>query len=348
MDALTRIAILLSCALLAGCGSGAGTDAGDKADPVAQVRTSPVTTGGSADGTVLYGAAEAGPGASQALTAPTEAIVDRIVAPTGTEVRAGAIIATLKPSRATAASIGKGAADLVQANAAYQRALRLRADGLVSDGDVETARTAAQTARAVVAGLGMVKGDEVLRAPVGGIVQGLTAKTGDQLAAGTSVASIAGHNGMRAHFSVDPALVHRIHAGQSLTLESLSGDAHATVQVAGIDPQVDPATRLAAVYARLPDGFHAGPGEALRGTVALATQANGVTIPYAALLDDGGHSFVFVVRAGVAHRRDVSPGSSGGDRIRILNGLAVGDRVVTEGGTALEDGMKVTEQAAAR
>ena len=39
------------------------------------------------------------------------------------------------------------------------------------------------------------------------------------------------------------------------------------------------------------------------------------------------------------------PGSSSGDRIAILRGLNVRERVVTEGGTALEDAMKVREDA---
>jgi multidrug efflux pump subunit AcrA (membrane-fusion protein) len=35
-----------------------------------------------------------------------------------------------------------------------------------------------------------------------------------------------------------------------------------------------------------------------------------------------------------------------GDRIQILKGLQPGERVVVEGGTALEDDMKVTEPTA--
>jgi len=49
----------------------------------------------------------------------------------------------------------------------------------------------------------------------------------------------------------------------------------------------------------------------------------------------------------VARSRDVSPGNSSGDRVQILKGLQPGEKVVTEGGTALEDGMKVAEVAGA-
>ena len=66
-------------------------------------------------------------------------------------------------------------------------------------------------------------------------------------------------------------------------------------------------------------------------------------MPYAALLDDGGRSYVFVVKDGVARSRNVVPGSSAGDSIAIASGVAPGERVVVAGGTALDDGMKVRD-----
>lgn len=340
---MNRMIAFLPMVLLAGCGSGGGGDAGDKADPVAQVRTAPAAMGATAEQTVVYGSAEAGPGGAHSLIAPAETIVDRILAPNGTVVRAGEVVATLKPSRTTATDLAKASADAASATAAYARANRLRADGLASDADVETARAAAETARATLTNLGIVRGGMTLRAPAAGVVQGLSAKTGDQIAAGATIASIASKGDLRAHFGIDPAIAQRVRIGQPLELASISGGSRATVRVDGLDTQVDPSTRLASVYGDVPPGFDVGPGEALRGSLSLAARGNGITIPYAALLDDGGRSYVFVVRGGVAHEQDVSPGSSTGDRIQILKGLSAGDRVVTEGGTALEDGMKVRE-----
>jgi RND family efflux transporter MFP subunit len=350
MDPMNRIMALLPLALLAGCGSGAGSggEEADKAPPVALVRTASATLGATADQTSLYGIAEAGPGSEHTLVAPAEAIVDRILAPNGTAVSPGQVIATLKPSGTTATELVKASADAASAEAAYARAKRMRADGLVSDADVETARAAAETAHATRVNLGMEAGGTSLRAPISGVVQGLNAKIGDQVAAGATLANIATKGNLRAHLGIDPTLAQRVHPGQQLELKTISGEGHILVPVSGVDTQVDPSTRLASVYASVPRGVDVGPGEALRGSLQLVAKASGITIPYSALLDDGGRSYVFVVRGSVAHEQDVSPGSSNGDRIQILKGLSAGDRVVTEGGTALEDGMKVTEQGAAR
>lgn len=345
---MNRSPALLPLVLLAACGGSAGEEEDTKPDKVAQVRTAPVAMGATADQTIVYGTAESGPGGGRTLVAPSEAVVDRIVAPNGTAVRAGQPILLLKPSRITATEVAKASADAAAAGAAFERAKRLRAGGLMSDADVETARTAAVTARATRANLGMGSGGVVLRAPMAGVVQGLSAKSGDQVAAGAAIANVAVRGNLRAHFGIDPAVAERVRPGQPVELDGISGGSHATVRVTGVDIQVDPTTRLASVYAQIPAGVEVGPGEALRGAISLSAQASGLTIPYSALLDDGGKSFVFVVKGGVAHERAVSPGTSNGDRIQVLRGLAAGDRVVTEGGTALEDGIKVAEQGSGR
>lgn len=345
---MNRTITLLPLLLLAGCGSGSEGDTGDKVDPVAQVRTAAVTVGATAEQTTVYGTAEAGPGGEHTLIAPVETILGRILAPNGTAVLAGQVVAMLRPSRTTATDLAKTLVDVASTSAAYARARRLRADGLASDADVETARAAAATARATRASLVVGPNGVALRAPIAGIVRGLTAKEGDQIAAGTAVASIAVNGILRGRFGIDPAVAQRVRDGQAIGISAVSGSAHAMASVTGVDTQVDPATRLASVYASIPQGFDIGPGEALRGSLSLTSQANGFTVPYAALLDDGGRSYVFVVKGGVAHERNVLPGSSSGDRIQILKGVVAGDKVVTEGGTALEDRMKVAEQGAAR
>jgi RND family efflux transporter MFP subunit len=337
MDPLKKLALVALPMLLAACGAATEPKAEDA--PTATIRSAVATLGASRDEMTVYGAAEAGPGGERSVITMREAILLSILAPTGTAVSAGQPIATLKPSPTAALDFAKASSDASAANAALARALRLRADGLVSDADVETIRAAARTATAARASAG--SGSSVLRAPVAGTVQSLTARPGDQIAAGASVASIAAAGERRARFGVDPAVAARIHPGQQIRVELISGGAPIIAIVVGVDPAVDTATRLASVFARVPASVSVG--TPLRGHVSVGASVSGVTIPYAALLDEAGQSFVFVVDKGAVKKRDVSPGSSSGETVAILTGLQPGERVVTEGGTALEDGMKVRE-----
>lgn len=331
--------LVLSALLLASCGKGGGEENASD-EPVAEVRVATATVGSSDGAIVAYGATEAGPGANHSLVAPAEAIVDTVWAPTGTAVSAGQAVVSLRPSRTSRLENAKAISDVQAANAAYARALRLRKDGLASDADVEVARSAAASARAAVANMGIGAG-VTLRASVAGTVQGLTAKPGDQVPAGTTIATIVGRGDLRARFGVDPAIAPRIHPGTTAQIELAGGSTPVTVPVVGVDPNVDATTRLASVFVRVPSGFSLAAGEPLRATVQVGATGQGISIPYSALLDDGGRSYVFVVQKGVAKRVDVSPGNSNGDTVQILKGLKPGDQVVTEGGTALDDGMKV-------
>ena len=314
----------------------------DKApDPIALVRTAAASNGTGSDTLLVYGSADAGPGGEQAMSSQADAILEVIIAPNGTAVGRGQIVARMQPSATTRLDAVKSASDAAAANASLARAVRLRADGLASSADVDTARAAATTANANRASIAQRGASLVLRAPVAGTIQGLTARAGDLIPAGTTVATIAAQGNLRGRFGVDPVLAQRVRPGQPIEISAVGNGTPVTGRVSGVDPLVDPATRLASLYAQLPSSVSWARGSALQARLQVGATSTGITIPYVALLDDGGKSYVFVVDKGLAHRRDVVPGNSQGDTVVITSGLAAGERVVTEGATALNDGMKV-------
>lgn len=310
-------------------------------DPVALVRIVTASSGTGSDSLVVYGSADAGPGGEQAMSSQADAILEAIIAPNGTAVGRGQVVARLRPSATTRLDAVKSASDAAAANASLARAMRLRADGLASSADVDTARAAAASANATRASVAQRGASLVLRAPAAGTVQGLTARPGDVIPAGTAVATIAARGSLRGRFGVDPVLAQRVRPGQPIQIVAVGTSSSVIGRVSGIDPLVDPATRLASIYAQLPPSVSFARGSPLQARLQVGATSTGVTIPYVALLDDGGKSYVFVVDKGLAHRRDVVPGSSQGDTVVIASGLAAGERVVTEGATALDDGMKV-------
>ncbi len=329
---------LAALLLLAAC---SGSSDEEKAPaPTALVSIARVEQGAVSRRVTLYGAAEGGSASKRVLTAPATAIVARIVAPAGTKVGRGAIIAILTPAADTSLELAKASGDARAADAALARAERLRTDGLVSNAEVETARAAARAADATRASLSGRAAALVLRAPVGGFVDSIVANPGDAVQAGATVATIAAPDDARARFGVDPGLAAAIHPGDGLRIMRPGGGS-VDVPVLSVATVVDPQTRLASLFAAIPAGSGIGVGETLKGEVSLSGQGDTLTIPYAALLDDGGQSYVFTVTGGTAHRRDVAIGPVAGDRVAITKGLNAGDQVVTEGGTALEDGMKV-------
>jgi len=333
-----RNMLLASALLLIGC---SGAPAEKAPDPVALVGIGRVATAPVEEKVQLYGTADAGPAGTAILSAPVEAIVSAVDATVGSAVGRGQMVVRLMPSAAARLDLARAASDARAAQLAYARARRLRSDGLVSNAEVETTRAAAESASATQASLAARSGALTLRSPVAGYVEAIAAGPGSVAAAGAPIVTIAKAGDLRARFGIDPALARRIPAGAVVRVVPSGGGAAFTVPVLSVDPFVDPQTRLASVFVRLPAAAEIGSGEPLSGELVLTGGGSAPSIPYAALLDDAGQPYVYVVIAGHAHRRDVTPGPVTGDRVAILRGLKAGELVVVQGGTALEDGMQV-------
>lgn len=84
--------------------------------------------------------------------------------------------------------------------------------------------------------------------------------------------------------------------------------------------------------------------EAAAGSTEAAAARQRVTIPRSAIAGTAGAEVVWVVAAERAERRAVTVGFVDGEEAQIVAGLTAGERVVADGGTALEDGARVREK----
>ena len=269
--------------------------------------------GGAAETVTAYGVAEQAAGNEHALTTQAEATLARIVAPTGTAVGAGQVVAVLNPSANSQLDLGKAATDARSAQDALARAVRLRRDGLASDADVNSARATYQTAAQTLKAARESRCHACLESACRGNRPRADCEAGR---------SDRCRNDSRDHrhprrstgSSWDRSLDRAPGCAPASLSRSRASTRTASVatNVIGVDPQVDPTTHLASVYARLPAVRDSDQASPLRLRSLLSGAAAGVTIPYSALLDDGGRTYVFVVQNGVAKRRDVTPGNSGG------------------------------------
>ena len=338
---MKSLPLILALALSA-CSSG-GEEAGSVA-PVALVKTAPATLDGASETITLYGAVDAGQAGERALSSPVEAVIASVDAPVGTKVHSGQVIVRLSPSPNVRLDVAKASADARAAGDAFARVQRLRADGLMSDGDVNAARAAATAAGATLSSLQSRGRGLTLTAPVSGTVALISGSPGDVVAGGATVARVQMAGDVRARFGIDPAAARRISVGASIRITPSGGDTPFTVRVDTIDKTADATTRLASLYARIPSSVGVGQGEALRGDLKIGEgAAQHVSVPYAALLDDGGQPFVFIVKNGIAHRRDVVVANEGEEGVSLTSGVTMGEQVVTAGGTGLEDGIKVRD-----
>lgn len=113
-------------------------------------------------------------------------------------------------------------------------------------------------------------------------------------------------------------------------------------QVSRVAPVFDPATRTAQMEIEVPNpGFRLKPGMYARVRLTVERRPEALTVPRNAIVDLDGKRGAFLVEELVAKFVEVKTGLSDGEKIEILDGLTEGQRVVTTGALALQNGDKV-------
>ncbi len=205
-------------------------------------------------------------------------------------------------------------------------------------GQLELARAAAAATERQAAAL-------TLHSPRDGTVYGLPARVGETVREGQLVASVVDPEHPRVRLRVDQPDVPRVAAGQRLavTFAGMPGRQW-TGQVTRVTPVLrrTDGREVGEVVGEISDPARLLPLNAsVDAVIVLAQAANVLSVPRAALYREGDRRFVYVLRRGHVHRREVTVGLVGLNEVEITGGLAAGERVAIAGETPLVEGLRV-------
>jgi RND family efflux transporter MFP subunit len=254
--------------------------------------------------------------------------------------------------RAAEAGVAVATAQLRSAQSAETRAQELVARGVESATRLEAANralTAAQArleqAQASLARATDARGYADLRAPQDGVITQVFAEPGATLSAGDPVLRLVGTAQREAVIDVteqDLAWINRTSKFNAALISNPAITSQTTIS--RIDPVADRTTRTRRVRLELLDpqpGFRLG---ALVRITPSAKSASNISLPIAAVRNaDDGTPFVWVVdrETNQVHQRLIELGETFDTRVRILNGLAVGDEVILKGIHSVQEGQIV-------
>jgi HlyD family secretion protein len=195
-----------------------------------------------------------------------------------------------------------------------------------------------------------------VRAPLDGVVYGLPHAVGETVAPGQLVASVTDPDHPHVRCRVDQPDLPRVAPGQRLivTFNGLPDRQwEGTVERVGTGLREAGGREVGELVGQLADPVHTLPANAAVDVQVVVAQKRGVlSVPRSALRREGDAAgggeqrYVYVVVRRRAHRRDVKLGLIGLSEVEILSGLGEGERVISEGPPALEDGTRVTEAKA--
>ncbi len=225
----------------------------------------------------------------------------------------------------------------------FNRHLEMQERDLISLEAFERAKFEYESHRAQVELSRLDLAHTAIRSPIAGVVSRRLVKVGNTVNTQEEAFVITSLDPLLAVLYVPERELSRLEAGQPA---SITADAAARERfegrVARISPVIDAATGTARVTVEV-DGEDTAlkPGMFARVNVAHDTRADVLLAPVQAVISEDARSSVFVVRDGLAERRDVQTGYRDGGNVEIRAGVSQGERVVVTGQSALRDGSEV-------
>jgi membrane fusion protein, multidrug efflux system len=351
---------LMAAALLAGCnrpGSDpAATDKAKAAPPVLLLAPEDLRTlqpSRLAQGPVITGAVQ--PARRADLRAEVAAIVVQVLKDNGEAVKAGDLLmrlddTSLRDGLSSAEEALRASTQaFAQAERTVQRLKTLQAQGMTSTQaleDAEVRRNAAQSelaaARARVVGARQQLDRTLVRAPFAGIVSERKASTGDTAQIGKELVKVIDPRSMRFEGFVSADRLGELKLGQAVSFRINGfGDAAFEGRIERIDATVNTATRQVAVMVAFAASETAPRVAGLFAEGRIDTgEAQALTVPEGALQRAGELAQVWRVADGKLHKVSVKVGDRDprSGEYPVLSGLAAGDRILRNPGSAVVEG----------
>ncbi len=247
-----------------------------------------------------------------------------------------------------------------------ERAEALQQRGVGSEVVRDSTQAAASTSASQVEKLQAVLDQKQLKAPFSGMIGIPKVDNGQFISPGNTVATLQNIETMRADFSIPEQQLGLLKIGQPVRFGLAEDDMPFNGSIVGIDPKVDPQSRLVSVRAEIvnPEG-KLSPGQFVRVRVVLPEEEGIVAVPQTALTSSLYGDFVYVVRpaakaepapaAGAAVAAEqpkaepalavsqifVKVGRRAEGRVEIIEGVKLGDELVIAGQNRLTNGTPV-------
>jgi multidrug efflux pump subunit AcrA (membrane-fusion protein) len=186
--------------------------------------------------------------------------------------------------------------------------------------------------------------DSPVRAPIAGTVVSIDVERGAEVQPATPLATVSSLDRLRVEIEIPERYASRVRRGMSATFESFAvrEDGYRGA-VVSVEPTIDPASRSKQVKLRI-DGGGDGlePGMFVSVGLPLDRVEEAVSVPFRAIVQEGGNEYVYTVEDGAARRVAVRTGIIAQDRVEVVSGLEAGKTVVTEGHQELRPGRPVS------
>lgn len=321
-----------------------------QAGPSAEVQTTIAKNGSLAESIVAYGTLQSKPSDTRSIILQHDAVVEDVLVHAGEAVDKDTALFRISPTPMAAAQFAQAESSYVLARKDLARVKRLRAAGLASNDQLSIAEKALADTRAQLRAqkeMGSSQKSVMLKAPFAGVITSIAATSGDQKMAGSVLATIGGRSRLIAQLGLEPEDAMKVEKNAKLTLAfPLDNSSTISGSLTSIGGMIDPQSRLVPAVATLGGSLTPAPvlGSTMVAHIFLPAR-KGILVPRSAILEDAEGTYVFVDEGGKAHRKNVKIAAETDQSSLLASGVSEGDKVITGGNAALDEGVPVHEGA---
>jgi RND family efflux transporter MFP subunit len=191
--------------------------------------------------------------------------------------------------------------------------------------------------------------DAQIRAPFNGIVAKRVVNVGEKVSSDASVVHVVDLSRMELEAPVPVGDIPSVKVGQEIafTVDGFAGrDFKGKVE--RINPAAEAGSRSISIFVTLPNPDSALKGGMFaNGTLAAIGRSSVNAIPLAALIEEGGQTFVYALNGDAIERKPITAGAKSVERglVEVMSGLDAGARVVTVKADGLKHGVKAFVKA---
>lgn len=256
----------------------------------------------------------------------------------GERVRRGQVLVQFD-DQLPRAQVQQSQAELSIAQANHKRNQELVAQGFISQRSVDESAANLEVARAKLSLAQATASRLKIVAPFDGIAGIRGVNVGDYLKDGADIVNVEDLDVVYVDFRLPERLQSKVRTGQTaqVAFDALPGVRYSAV-VQAINPQIDADGRSVVVRGCIDNRrLQLRPGMFARVTAVFSERSDARVIPEEAIVPDGSSPYVFKIVDGkepgsrVARRTPVKLGARTPGFVEVVDGLAMGDVVVTAG-----------------
>lgn len=251
--------------------------------------------------------------------------------------------------KAQTSAVADAKARYDQAVSDYERKKKLFAEKIIPKGDLESAETQVETAKAALDTAGINIEDSSLSSPITGTLDRLLVDKGENINVGQSVMKIVDIDRVTVELPIPEKDILYFKTGQDVNIEFERGKGDllefpGKIEFVSLTADESTRTYLVKVGVANPNRL-LRPGMIVRAHLVRRQLTEAIAVPFFTIIDREEGKAVFVLEGDLAKSRKIEYGAFYKGLVEVTSGLKLGEKLVIVGQRDLVDGTKVILEA---